>query len=125
LSRSIRGKSGEYVPAPFVLSCTLSVIKVWNHQRELRLAVRLGGQVAKFFFHVKQDGELVTDDEGRDLPGMSEASRAALATARELLAEAIRFGKPNIPEAIIVEDEAGRPLLEVELVAVLPEPLRR
>jgi hypothetical protein len=81
--------------------------------------------VAKFFFHVKQDGELVTDDEGRDLPGMSEASRAALATARELLAEAIRFGKSNIPEAIIVEDEAGRPLLEVELVAVLPEPLRR
>jgi hypothetical protein len=81
--------------------------------------------VAKFFFHMKQQGELVTDDEGLDLPSMSEASRAALATARELLAEAIRFGKSNVPEAIIVEDDAGRPVLELKLVAVLPEPLRR
>ncbi len=81
--------------------------------------------MAKFFFHMKQQGELVTDDEGLDLPSMSEASRAALATARELLAEAIRFGKSNVPEAIIVEDDAGRPVLELKLVAVLPEPLRR
>ena len=64
--------------------------------------------MVKFFFHVKRDGELVTDDDGLDLPSMSEASRAALATARELLADAVKFGKANVPEAIILEDEAGR-----------------
>jgi hypothetical protein len=79
--------------------------------------------VAKFFFHVKRDGELITDDEGLDLPSMSEASRAALATARELLADAVKFGKSDVPEAIILEDDAGRLLLELELVAVLPESL--
>jgi len=81
--------------------------------------------MARFYFHVKGDGVLITDDEGLDLPGMSEASRTALETARELLAEAVKFGKPTIPEAVVVADEGGRPLLELAIVAVLPEPLRK
>ncbi len=81
--------------------------------------------MARFYFHIKGDGVLVTDDEGLDLPSTSEAAKIALASARELLADAIRFGKPQVPEAIVVADEAGRPLLELALVAVLPEPLRK
>lgn len=81
--------------------------------------------MALFYFHLKGDGVLVTDDEGADLPSMSEATRVALASARELLADAIKFGKPQVPEAIIIADEAGRTLLELHLVEILPASLRK
>jgi hypothetical protein len=81
--------------------------------------------MARFYFHLKGDGVLVTDDEGLDLPSISEATKVALASARELLADAIKFGKPQVPEAIIVADEMGQPLLELPLVEVLPAPLQK
>jgi hypothetical protein len=80
--------------------------------------------MAKFYFHLKTDGELVTDDEGLDLPSATEAAHAALQTARELLGEAIKYGKPNVPEAVVVADEAGRTVLELPFVEVLPGPLK-
>jgi hypothetical protein len=79
--------------------------------------------MARFFFHLKSDGGLITDDDGIDLPGLSEVTREALQSARELLAEAIKTGKPTLPEALLVVDETGRPVLELPLVKVLPEPL--
>jgi hypothetical protein len=81
--------------------------------------------MARFYFHLKGDGVLVTDDEGLDLPSISEATKVALASARELLADAIKFGKPQVPEAIIVADEMGQPLLELPLVEILPAPLQK
>jgi hypothetical protein len=79
--------------------------------------------MARFFFHLKSDGELITDDDGIDLPGLSEATREALQSAREPLAEAIKTGKPTLPVALVVADETGQTLLELPLVEVLPEPL--
>jgi hypothetical protein len=79
--------------------------------------------MARFFFHLKSDGELITDDDGIDLPGLSEATREALQRARELLAEAIKTGNPTLPVALVVADETGQTLLDLPLVEVLPEPL--
>jgi hypothetical protein len=79
--------------------------------------------MARFFFHLKSGGELITDDDGIELPGLNEATREALQSARELLAEAIKTAKPTLPEALVVVDESGRPVLELPLVEVLPEPL--
>jgi hypothetical protein len=63
--------------------------------------------MARFFFHLKSGDELITDDDGIDLPGLSEATREALQSAPELLAEAIKAVKPALPEALVVTDEAG------------------
>ncbi len=79
--------------------------------------------MARFFFHLKSGDELITDDDGIDLPGLSEATREALQSAQELLAEAIKAARPTLPEALVVVDDAGQPLLELPLVEVLPEPL--
>jgi hypothetical protein len=81
--------------------------------------------MARFFFHLKSGGELIADDEGIDLPGLTEATREALQSARELLAEAIKTARPTVPEAVVVVDETGKPLLELPLVEILPEPLIR
>jgi hypothetical protein len=39
--------------------------------------------------------------------------------------EAIKFGKPKVPEAFVIADEAGRTLLELPLTEALPEPLKK
>ncbi len=66
-----------------------------------------------FYFHLREGGELLTDDEGQDLPDLSAARREAEQAARELLAEAIRAGKEEIPEAFVITDEHGR---EIDIV---------
>ena len=45
--------------------------------------------------------------------------------AREILAEAIRSGRPKIPDAFVIADEAGRALDTILLAAVLPESLKK
>jgi hypothetical protein len=81
--------------------------------------------MGRFYFHLREDGELIPDEEGIDLPDLSAARREAIAAARELLAEAIKDGKPNVPEAFVIADEAGRELDTVPLAVVLPESLKR
>jgi len=41
------------------------------------------------------------------------------------LAEAIKDGRPEVPEAFVITDEAGRELDTVPLAAVLPRPLKK
>jgi len=81
--------------------------------------------VGRFYFHLRAGDELLIDDEGADLPDLSAARREAAQAARELLAEAIRAGKEEIPEAFVIADEDGRTLDTIALAAVLPEPLKK
>jgi hypothetical protein len=81
--------------------------------------------MGRFYFHLQAGDEIVQDDEGTDLPDLSAAQREALLGARELLAEAIRNGKPEVPEAFVIADEEGRALSIVPFAAVLPRPLKK
>ena len=81
--------------------------------------------MGRFYFHLRTDGQLMPDEEGVDLPDLSAAQREAIAAARELLAEAIKDGKPNVPEAFVIADEEGREIDTVLLAAVLPENLKK
>jgi hypothetical protein len=94
-----------------------------NDQYQARFSSPWESSMARFFFHLKSGGELMADEEGIDLPGLTEATREALQSARELLAEAIKTASPTVPEAVVVVDETGQPLLELPLVEVLPESL--
>jgi len=81
--------------------------------------------VGRFYFHLRAGDELLTDDEGADLPDVSAARREAELAARELLAEAIRAGKEEVPEAFVIADEGGREIDIVPLAAVLPKLLKK
>ena len=81
--------------------------------------------MARFYFHLKDGEELLTDDDGVDLPDVSHAKHEAIQSARELLAEAIKTGRPEVPEAFVISDEAGRTLFELPMVEVLPGPLKK
>jgi len=79
----------------------------------------------RFYFHLRAGDELVPDEEGIDLPDFAAARCEAIEAARELLAEAIKDGRAEVPEAFVIADEEGREIDTVPLAAVLPENLKR
>jgi hypothetical protein len=81
--------------------------------------------MGRFYFHLRAGDELTRDEEGIDLPDFSVARREAILSARELVAEAIKSGKQQVPEAFVIADEEGRMLDIVLLAAVLPETLKK
>jgi hypothetical protein len=80
--------------------------------------------MGRFYFHLQAGDEVIRDDEGAELPDLSAAQREALLAARELLAEAIKSGKREVPEAFVIADEAGQ-THSIPLAAVLPKPLKK
>jgi hypothetical protein len=81
--------------------------------------------MGRFYFHVRAGDRLILDEEGLDLPDCSAARREAILSARELLAEAITAGRPEVLEAFVIVDEDGREIDTVPLAAVLPENLKK
>jgi hypothetical protein len=67
---------------------------------------------------------MALDEEGTDLPDLNTACRQALASARELLANAIKDGKEPIPESVVIADANGQELLSVPLTQALPQRFR-
>ena len=81
--------------------------------------------MGRFFFHLKDGDEIIPDEDGTELPDVAAATREALQSARELLAEAIKAGNPRIYEALVIADEAGRTVDILPFSAILPEPLKK
>ena len=81
--------------------------------------------MGRFYFHLQDGGELIPDPEGTELPDCDTARREALYSARELLGNAIKAGRPKVPEAFVIADEAGRTLDVVPLSLVLPETFKK
>jgi plasmid stability protein len=67
----------------------------------------------------------VTDDQGQDLLDLSAARHEAGQAAREIVAEAIRSSREQVPEAFVIADELGVEIDTVPLKAVLPKPLKK
>jgi hypothetical protein len=59
------------------------------------------------------------------LPDTATARHEAILTARELLAEAIKDGKPDVPDAFVIMDEGGRTVDVVPLAAVFPKHMKK
>ena len=80
--------------------------------------------MARFYFHLEDNGSLVEDPEGTDLPDLGAARQEAVLAARELLIWTIKMGKRQVPEAVVIADEAGQTLEVLPLASVLPDSLR-
>ena len=69
--------------------------------------------MGRYYFHLRAGDEIRSDEEGQDLPNLSAAQREAVLVARELMS-----GEPEVPEAFVIADEAGRTLATVPLATV-------
>jgi hypothetical protein len=63
--------------------------------------------MARYYFHLKDGATLIKDQEGSELATPEAARHKALVSARELLADAIKSGKPLGADAVVIADEDG------------------
>jgi hypothetical protein len=78
----------------------------------------------RYFFNIlESNGQLTKDNEGQDLPGLEAAKAAALISARELLAENLKFASDHPLLAVIITSQEGDELGRVSAEDILPEPL--
>jgi hypothetical protein len=78
-----------------------------------------------FYFHLRSGARIVADPEGSEWPDIESARQEALAAARHILADAIKSGAEDIPEAFVITDCEGRELDTLPLASVLPKRLQR
>jgi hypothetical protein len=83
-----------------------------------------GNQMPRYYFHIRNVDDVALDEEGTDLPDLTTARRQALASARELLANAIKEGKEPISESVVIADANGQELMSVPLTQALPNRFR-
>jgi hypothetical protein len=79
-----------------------------------------GDEMPRFFIHSRYGGQLATDDEGQDLPGLDEARAAAIASARDILADEIKHPKAQAWEAMIIANKDGQELATIRAKDILP-----
>jgi hypothetical protein len=73
-----------------------------------------------YYFHLRHGSQLTIDTEGEDFPDDDAARAEAAETVHEMLAEAIRSKRADVPEAMVVEDEDGREVASVPFADAVP-----
>jgi hypothetical protein len=90
-------------------------------KQELQIVTPVGPSMPIFYFHIRQDGELIEDPDGTELAGIEEARAAAKEDARALIADRIRTGRVVEPNAIEIIDQHGASLAVVTFRDVVEE----
>jgi hypothetical protein len=81
--------------------------------------------VPRFYINFQNADQIARDEEGVDLPSLEDAHAAALASAREILADNVRTNAKDPLRAIIITGERGEDLMTISVKDALPEPLKR
>lgn len=73
----------------------------------------------RFFFHIRNGGGFVEDEEGAELPSLAEAKDYAVTGARSLLSAEVTSGQLDLRGRIEVTDGAGQPVMIVPFEEVV------
>lgn len=73
----------------------------------------------KFFFHIRDGGDLVLDEQGIDLQDVEATFSEARASARDLALQKAKAGVWSTGKAVELTDSHGKVLLSVPLQAFL------
>ena len=73
----------------------------------------------RFFFHVREGGDISRDAEGQELPDAEAARREAINTGREILGEKLLHGGSLDHRTIEIADETGHVIDVVDAKDVL------
>ena len=95
-------------------------------QRAIDKAVQASAKetaMPKFFISFQNGDVVAKDDEGHECFGLEEAKEAALASAREILADNIKGNAKDPLRAVMIADESGQTLLTIPAKDILPKPL--
>jgi|SRR5438105_14238418 len=67
---------------------------------------------------------LAKDDEGIDVADLEEARKAALISAREIVADNVKSGATLLLVTVVITDDSGQAVMTIPVKDVLPEPLK-
>jgi len=62
----------------------------------------------RYFFHIKDTGKTMLDQEGIELVGLDEVRDRAMQGARKIMREQARLGRPQDDQSFVVTDEQGQ-----------------
>lgn len=62
----------------------------------------------RYFFHIREGGDISRDAEGQELANVDAARREAISTGREILGEKLLHGGSLDHRTIEIADETGR-----------------
>ncbi|MGE3831231.1 MAG: hypothetical protein AB7F76_09595 [Parvibaculaceae bacterium] len=79
-------------------------------ERELEKIAESNTVMARFYFNIRHSEGLIEDTEGQELRSLEEAHAEAVASARELIAEAVLLGEQIDHRAFEISDETGSTL---------------
>jgi len=65
----------------------------------------------RYFFHIKDEVEIIPDEEGLELRGLDAVREEARESAREMMSESVRAGHRPDGRAFVVTDEQGHVVL--------------
>ena len=82
-----------------------------------------GLSMPHFFFHIRQQDGVLSNERGSELPDLDAARREATISFRHLLAEGLRSSGTSSVEQIEVADSAGQTVAVVGLRDVLRDML--
>ena len=75
----------------------------------------------RYFLHVQDGSDILEDPCGQDFTDLPAAEREAAASARDLMAEALRCNEPlGLKKKMLVNDAAGRTVFTITFGAALP-----
>jgi hypothetical protein len=119
------------IAAGFGQTCWRMTPQSFDHQAPLRRPPERPGERAtyppeivlpRFYFHLRREGRLATDEEGSEHTDPHAALEEALQGARELVAAWVAAGDPVDQGGVIVTDETGRVMGEVRFSDVVRTP---
>jgi hypothetical protein len=75
--------------------------------------------MARLFLNLREDGQLLKDDEGQDFADSADAKKEAEAALHEMAGEDIKHARPLKVRKIEIADDRGNVLATVELHATV------
>jgi hypothetical protein len=75
--------------------------------------------MARYYFHIRNQGGFVRDEEGQDFPDLEAVKWEAEQSAREIFAERVKAGVKLDGELIEVHDRSGAIVYSVKLANLL------
>ena len=67
-----------------------------------------------YFFHIKEGGDVLYDEDGSDHPDLEAAREEAIEGIRQIISAAVLAGNPlRLERRMLVDDQAGHTLLKV------------
>lgn len=78
----------------------------------------------RFYLHIENGSDMLRDMDGAEFVSLSDALKEARAVAKDLMIDAVRSGREDVPECVVIAGDNDDELASVFIDEVLPQKFR-